>query len=247
MLVLSRRPDESIVFPNVGVTVRVVRINGNVVRIGVDAPRDLAVLRGELAEGQPLPAPRPTPSHELCNRLSRISLALHLAQRQRDLGMHTQADISLNEALDALAALDRDWLRENVRGSTVPAPDCRALVVDDDANERELLAGVLRMYGCECETAADGDEALANLERRGRPDVVLLDMWMPRLDGPRTLASIRSDPRWAGLTVFSVSSTAPEEVGLVRGPGGIDGWFPKPLKPAVLCDAIRAARTVAAG
>lgn len=124
-----------------------------------------------------------------------------------------------------------------------PAPQarkCRALVVDDDRNERTLLAGLLSMHGCECDVAADGQDALDFLATAKQlPDYVLLDNWMPRLDGKETLDAIRADPRYEGIIVYSISSTPPEELGICRGPGGIDAWFPKPLDPRQLWAAIR--------
>jgi CheY-like chemotaxis protein len=80
---------------------------------------------------------------------------------------------------------------------------------------------------------------MAYLEGGGRPDVVLLDMAMPRCDGPETLRRIRADQRFARLPVFSVSSTNPKELNVPDGPDGFDGWFPKPLNPRGLWDAIR--------
>lgn len=55
MLVLSRKPNEAIVLPGLGVTVRVLSIKGNAVRIGIEAPPDVGVVREELLE---LPLPR---------------------------------------------------------------------------------------------------------------------------------------------------------------------------------------------
>ncbi len=49
MLVLSRKQDEEIVFPELGITVQVIRTKGNQVRLGIKAPSDIRVLRGELA------------------------------------------------------------------------------------------------------------------------------------------------------------------------------------------------------
>jgi carbon storage regulator CsrA len=59
MLVLTRRLNESIVIPALGITVRVLAVRGGRARLGVEAPREVAVLRGEL-HGPP--APRPAPS-----------------------------------------------------------------------------------------------------------------------------------------------------------------------------------------
>jgi carbon storage regulator CsrA len=52
MLVLSRRPNEKIVFPGLGITVQVAEIKGSQVRLGIEAPPEVKVLREELAGGQ---------------------------------------------------------------------------------------------------------------------------------------------------------------------------------------------------
>jgi len=49
MLVLSRKQDEEIVFPELGISVRIIRTKGNQVRLGIEAPSDVRILRGELA------------------------------------------------------------------------------------------------------------------------------------------------------------------------------------------------------
>lgn len=49
MLVLSRRPDEQIVFPELGISIKVIRTKGNQVRLGIQAPETIRILRGELA------------------------------------------------------------------------------------------------------------------------------------------------------------------------------------------------------
>ena len=50
MLVLSRRKDESIVLPDLGVSIKVLKCSGNQIRLGIEAPSDVRILRGELAE-----------------------------------------------------------------------------------------------------------------------------------------------------------------------------------------------------
>jgi len=233
MLVVTRRPNETIVFPNLGVTVRLLRVDGRVARIGVNAPPEVDVFRGEIA---PAATPR---SHAQRNRLNKVSLAFHLARRQCRAGLTDDAEATLAEALTHLAALDDST-------PATPPRRVRALVVDDDDNERGLLAGLLRMNGCDCDTAADGQDALDYLAAHEPPDVVLLDMMMPRCDGPETLRRIRRDRRLATLRVFSVSGADPENLGVPTGAGGLDAWFPKPLDPEKLWDAIRLRETAAA-
>ncbi|HJW84164.1 MAG TPA: response regulator, partial [Anaerolineae bacterium] len=67
------------------------------------------------------------------------------------------------------------------------------LVVDDNAVIRTLVKTILASQGMDIDSASDGDEALAYLHRR-RPDVVLLDLGMPRVDGLEVLRHVRGDP-----------------------------------------------------
>ena len=52
MLVLSRRPDQQIVFPSIGVSIKLLKVRGAVAKIGIDAPRDLKILRDEVSAKQ---------------------------------------------------------------------------------------------------------------------------------------------------------------------------------------------------
>jgi carbon storage regulator CsrA len=245
MLVLTRRPGEKIVFPGLGITVHLLHSSARAMKVGVDAPAEIRILREEIADQEPAAATAgaaasapaaPTQgqrAHARANALSKITLALHLARKQWEAGRPAAADATLAAALAAVEELDRP------EATPAPPSRCRALVVDDDANQRELLAGLLDMNGCECITAADGEDALAYLAANTLPDVVLLDMAMPRCDGPETLRRIRADRRLARLRVFSVSSTRPDATGEPGAFGGFDGWFPKPLNPRRLWDAMQ--------
>jgi CheY-like chemotaxis protein len=104
-----------------------------------------------------------------------------------------------------------------------------ALVVEDNANESALLAAVLRDHGFRVETATDGCHALDYLATHKKPDVVLLDMRMPRCDGPTTISKIRSNPRLSDLRVIAVSGYQSSDLGVRTGPQGVDRWFCKPL------------------
>jgi carbon storage regulator CsrA len=234
VLVITRRPNEKIRFPALNITVHILRSTARAIRVGIEAPPEVQVFREELCPASaPVPAP-PKSDHALANALSRATLAIHLAQKQWEAGRSADAEGNLELALQVLAKLDR-------ARQSVPATRCKALIVEDDDNERALLAGLLGMNGCECATAADGEDAMGYLEAGGRPDVILVDMAMPRCDGPETLRRIRADERFSGLPVFSVSSTSPQELNIPFGPNGFDAWFAKPLNPRLLWDAIQTA------
>ena len=243
MLVLSRRQNDSIVFPNLGITVQVVRISGSTVRIGVKAPDGITVLRHEIAEdmGHELPStgfrfPTKELSHRARNRLNSAMLALHLLQKQLDLGRTADAMKTLDKALLELASLDS----KSEDAAAKEAKSVRALLVEDDANESELLAGFLQASGFSVDTADDGCKAIDYLSCHARPDVVLLDMHMPRCNGPATISAIRGNPQLEGLKIFAVSGSEPSECGVSVGPHGADRWFSKPIDPRRLVGQINA-------
>lgn len=91
------------------------------------------------------------------------------------------------------------------------------LVVDDEPGIVEVLCAVLQDVRCRVATAADGEEALVQL-RASVPDLVVLDLEMPALDGAQTLRVIRKDPRWAALPVILMSGL-PESTAKRRSQG----------------------------
>ncbi|OEV12382.1 response regulator [Streptomyces nanshensis] len=116
----------------------------------------------------------------------------------------------------------------------------RVLVVDDDKVIRELIRVNLELEGFEVVTAADGVECL-DVVHGVRPDLVTLDMAMPRLDGLRTAERLRSDPRTRHIPVAIVSGH--EQFGGAGGERGeeppVDALLAKPFEPAELVRMVR--------
>ncbi|MFF4490985.1 response regulator [Streptomyces sp. NPDC001544] len=114
----------------------------------------------------------------------------------------------------------------------VPGASGRVLVVDDNKVIRQLIRVNLELEGLEVVTAADGAECL-EVVHQVRPDVVTLDVVMPRLDGIRTAARLRADPRTRELPIAVVSACTQREVeaGL---DAGVDAFLAKPFDPAEL-------------
>ena len=109
----------------------------------------------------------------------------------------------------------------------------RILLVDDQPANLRVVTTLLKRQGYEVATATDGKSALEECHRF-RPDLILLDMIMPRFDGRATISAIRRNPHLADLKVFAISGTAPSAFGIPTGPQGIDRWFPKPVNPEEL-------------
>jgi CheY-like chemotaxis protein len=115
----------------------------------------------------------------------------------------------------------------------------RILVVDDDPTILRLLQVNLEMEGHEVLTAGDGYEALERL-REGRPEVVLLDVMMPGLDGWQVCERIRADDdaSLASTPVVFLSARA-QESDLARGTEvGADAYVTKPFDPLALIELV---------
>ncbi len=114
----------------------------------------------------------------------------------------------------------------------------RVLVVDDSEVIRHLITINLELEGFEVVTAVDGQDALDKIHDV-QPDVVTIDVKMPRLDGLDTVALLRADPRTAGVKIAMVSASA-QEVDLRRGEiAGVDAYVTKPFDPEALVRTIR--------
>ena len=250
MLVLSRRPDQQVHFPNIGISLKVLTVKGRVVKLGIEAPDDIQIVRPEAQSGGNPPTPiKPKHAridrHDFKNRLNNIKLAAAVFERQRELGMDTDADGTFERLVGLLTDLEQQLQSSSQTDKaqeTPPTPEGlpkQLLIVEDDPNERELLSGLLKLYGFEVTTCADGAEALAALARGPRPDLVLLDMKMPRCNGMELVERIRSTQELADLPLFAVSGTDPTEFGVPNGEEGVDRWFPKPLDPSRLLEVLR--------
>lgn len=237
MLVLARRPSETIVFPNVGITLKVVRVKGQVVRIGIEAPDDVSILRGEISpveadtdrfgNSDPPSADR---IHELRNRLNHTLLTVEVMHTLIQQGRFEEVSCKFAELLTDLQSFDEVLEPEHTPRETDPRnADLRVLIVDDQANERQLLANLLQLNGCQVDTVGDGLEALEYLETQSKPDIILLDMSMPRCDGAQFLETLRCREEFRHLRVFAVSGQSSQSTGVPVGPEGVDGWFRKPL------------------
>jgi CheY-like chemotaxis protein len=102
----------------------------------------------------------------------------------------------------------------------------RVLVVEDDAAVRALLRDVLELLGCAVQLAANGWEGLEHLQH-GQPDLVLLDLMMPVMDGRAFGMALRRDERTVDLPIVLISC-APEAA-QVGGEIGAQALLRKPF------------------
>jgi CheY-like chemotaxis protein len=126
-------------------------------------------------------------------------------------------------------------------------PDVRVLVVEDDDEAREIILAMLRdLFGIAAQGARNGEEALHRLFA-ARPDLILCDLQMPRLDGFGFIRRLRKDPKFGRTLTIAVTGLGhPIDIAATRATG-FDGHVVKPLTAATLarlldraCDACNA-------
>jgi carbon storage regulator CsrA len=277
MLVLSRRINEKILLPSIHASVEVLDIKGDRVRLGIEAPASVTILREELAGRQsgavpagapPLAAKQPSAAtieaieelarksrHQFRNHLNSATIGIALVQRQMQAGQFAQAESTLAKITTGVnkmtEQLDEVILpgagATHVSGPAAAAPAAvknapKALLVEDDHNECELLAGFFRLAGYQVATASDGADALDYLHEHECPDVMLLDMVLPRCDGPTTIRRLRDEPAFNDLKIYAISGLTPDQVGFDYRASGVARWFQKPLNPELLLRELNATR-----
>jgi CheY-like chemotaxis protein len=109
----------------------------------------------------------------------------------------------------------------------------KILIAEDNAVNRELLRELLEMRHYVVIEAGNGEEALQKIIE-SQPDILLLDLGMPVLDGFGTIRKIREDPRFRSLPVLAVTAYAMQGDREKILSAGFDGYISKPLNPAAL-------------
>lgn len=109
------------------------------------------------------------------------------------------------------------------------------LVVDDEANIRELVSQYLRREGFDVTEAASGEDALASMART-MPDLVILDVRLPGIDGFETLRSIR---RTSDVYVLMLTARSEEADTLIGLEVGADDYVTKPFSPREVVARVR--------
>jgi len=247
MLVLSRRQEQTVRFPNLGIEVHVVKTGAKVVRLGVAAPPDVLVLRGELPQPSEFDAPAAVSQcgdslsrfrHDIRDRLNVASLGLQVLQQRINTGKLDDLEPLIDRMLKALQTINDELASGVERQPKRSIESPFVLIVEDNANEGQLLSEVLASHGCRTALVGNGRQAIHHLRQHGRPDFVLLDMNMPELDGPATIRAIREQSEYDGLVIYGVSGLEREETQVLLGPDGVDAWFTKPVNVRRLMEEV---------
>ena len=109
----------------------------------------------------------------------------------------------------------------------------RILVVEDDPDNRRIVAKVLSVEGYHVIEATDGIEALAQA-RAERPDLILMDLALPNVDGWEATRQLKSDPETRSIPVVALTAVAMRGDEEQARAAGCDDYLPKPARPAAI-------------
>lgn len=133
--------------------------------------------------------------------------------------------------------LARDWVCE--RGFWIEFMAKKVLIADDEQNIVISIEFLLRREGFEVVVASDGEAALVKA-RAEKPDLVLLDVMMPKMNGFDVCQALRADPELAGMRVLMLTAKG-RETEVSKGLGlGADAYMTKPFSTKELVAQVRA-------
>lgn len=112
------------------------------------------------------------------------------------------------------------------------------LVVEDQEDNRQILRDLLGASGFAIQEAENGEEALAAVAKQ-RPDLILMDIQLPVLDGYEATRRLKSDPDTSGIPIIVVTSYALSGDETKARESGCDAYVTKPYSPRALLDKIK--------
>jgi two-component system cell cycle response regulator DivK len=114
----------------------------------------------------------------------------------------------------------------------------RILVVEDQEDNRQIIRDLLSATDYEIIEAESGEEALAAVAKQ-RPDLILMDIQLPGMDGYEATRRIKADPALRSITIIAVTSYALSGEEQKARAAGCDEYVPKPYSPRQLLAKIR--------
>jgi two-component system, cell cycle response regulator DivK len=114
----------------------------------------------------------------------------------------------------------------------------RILVIEDQADSRQIIRDMLAPTEYEVIEAENGEEALAAIAKQ-RPDLILMDVQLPIMDGYTATRRIKADPVLRSIPIIAVTSFALDGEEKIAKAGGCDDYVPKPYSPRELLAKIR--------
>jgi CheY-like chemotaxis protein len=116
-------------------------------------------------------------------------------------------------------------------------PSARILIVDDNQVNQKLVAYLMRAHGYDVDTAGDAESAIEKIQAQ-RPDVILMDIQLPGIDGLELTGKLKRDPATMGIVIIAVTAYAMKGDKDRAFAAGCDEYITKPIDTRTLPDTI---------
>ena len=114
----------------------------------------------------------------------------------------------------------------------------KILIVDDEADIIEILQFVLEAQGYECITAMDGEEGL-KLAKELLPDLIILDVMMPKINGYKISRLLKYDAKYKNIPILMITARSQEEDKNIGEETGVDEYITKPFKVDYVLEKVK--------
>lgn len=142
--------------------------------------------------------------------------------------------------LDPQVIPDPEDVTESIPTAEKPYTIPRVLVTDDDDTIRAVVKLMLEREGYEVIEAKNGREAFQMIEQASPPDIIILDLMLPYVDGLQVIKKIRSHPEWKRVPVIMLSANASEKDVVNLFKAGANDYVTKPFNPRELVARVNA-------
>lgn len=115
----------------------------------------------------------------------------------------------------------------------------RALVVDDDPAIRRLISSILKNLGFEVSQAGNGLEGLEQLAKLGPPNVILVDLYMPEMNGLEFVTAVRSNSVYTDLPIIMVTTEVEMAQMELTFYAGVNEYIMKPFEPIMIQEKLQ--------
>jgi CheY-like chemotaxis protein len=116
-------------------------------------------------------------------------------------------------------------------------PSARILVIDDNHVNQKLVAYLMRAHGYDVDTAGDAESAVEKI-REQRPDMILMDIQLPGIDGLELTATLKAAPETSGIVIIAVTAYAMKGDKDKAFAAGCDDYITKPIDTRTLPETI---------
>lgn len=114
----------------------------------------------------------------------------------------------------------------------------KILIVDDEADIIEILQFVLEAQGFECITALDGEEGL-KLARESNPDLIILDVMMPKMNGYKICRLLKFDEKYKNIPIFMITARSQDKDKEIGEETGADEYITKPFQVDYVIEKVK--------